>query len=149
MYQEPKKLAELHPGDRNFFGDFNARNKKKSNLFSLQKWIFDLFFMGIGTGQFFGVSLLVVITSRRPYYTRWYGVTYKPTGAAEGDFLMVNPSISSWSRSSLSIVMSVSSCHNVWKLLKMSHLNCLVLAFSIDYCPIKSDLSGNTVWQQP
>ena len=28
IYQEPKKLAELHPGVRNFCGDFNARNQK-------------------------------------------------------------------------------------------------------------------------
>ena len=38
--------------------------------------------------------------------------------------------------------------HIVWKLLKMSHLNCWILAFSTNFCPIKSDLSGNTVWQQ-
>ena len=38
--------------------------------------------------------------------------------------------------------------HNVWKLLKMSHLNCWILAFSTNFCPIKSDLSGNTVWPQ-
>ena len=28
MYQEPKKLAELQLGVRNFCGDFNARNKE-------------------------------------------------------------------------------------------------------------------------
>ena len=28
MYQEPKKLAELQPGVRNFCGDFNARNSQ-------------------------------------------------------------------------------------------------------------------------
>ena len=35
VYQEPKKLAELQLRDRNFCGDFNARNKensKNSNL---------------------------------------------------------------------------------------------------------------------
>ena len=26
IYQEPKKLAELQPGVRNFCGDFNARS---------------------------------------------------------------------------------------------------------------------------
>ena len=30
MYQEPKKLAELQLGVRNFCGDFNARNKEKN-----------------------------------------------------------------------------------------------------------------------
>ena len=34
----------------------------------------------------------------------------------------------------------------VWKLLKMSHLNFWILAFSTNFCPIKTDLSGNTVW---
>ena len=29
MYQEPKKLAELQSGVRNFCGDFNARNIEK------------------------------------------------------------------------------------------------------------------------
>ena len=37
--------------------------------------------------------------------------------------------------------------HNVWKLLEMSHLSFSILAFSTNFCPIKSDLSGNTVWQ--
>ena len=35
--------------------------------------------------------------------------------------------------------------HSVWKLLKMSHLNISILAFSTNLCPIKLDLSGNTV----
>ena len=30
----------------------------------------------------------------------------------------------------------------------MSHLSFLILAFSINFCPIKSDLSGNTAWPQ-
>ena len=38
--------------------------------------------------------------------------------------------------------------HNVWKLLKMSHLKFSILAFSTNFCPINTDLSGNTVWQQ-
>ena len=38
--------------------------------------------------------------------------------------------------------------HCVWKLLKMSNLNFWKLAFSTDFCSIKSDLSGNTVWPQ-
>ena len=38
--------------------------------------------------------------------------------------------------------------HSVWKLLKMSHLNFWILAFSTNFCPIKTDLSGNTVWPQ-
>ena len=29
----------------------------------------------------------------------------------------------------------------------MSHLNFSILAFSINFCPIKSGLSGNTVWK--
>ena len=35
-----------------------------------------------------------------------------------------------------------------WKLLKMSHLNFWILAISTNFCPIKIDLSGNTVWPQ-
>ena len=38
--------------------------------------------------------------------------------------------------------------HIVWKILKMSHLNFWILAFSPNFCPIKTDLSGNTVWPQ-
>ena len=38
--------------------------------------------------------------------------------------------------------------HIVWKSLKMSHLNFLILAFSTNFCPIKTDMSGNTVWPQ-
>ena len=34
IYQEPKKLAELQLGVRNFCGDFNARNKKNEVIFS-------------------------------------------------------------------------------------------------------------------
>ena len=36
-------------------------------------------------------------------------------------------------------------CHIVWKLLKMSHLNFGIFA---NFCPIKINLSGNTVWPQ-
>ena len=38
--------------------------------------------------------------------------------------------------------------HSVWKSPKMSHLNFWILAFSTNFCPIKTDLSGNTVWPQ-
>ena len=38
--------------------------------------------------------------------------------------------------------------HSVWKPPKMSHLTFSILAFSTNFCPIKSDLSGNTIWQQ-
>ena len=38
--------------------------------------------------------------------------------------------------------------HIVWKLLKMSHLNVWILSFSTNFCPIKTHLSGNTVWTQ-
>ena len=38
--------------------------------------------------------------------------------------------------------------HIVWKLLKMSHFNFWIWAFSTNFCPIKTDLSGNTVWPQ-
>ena len=37
---------------------------------------------------------------------------------------------------------------NVWKSPKMSHLNFRILSFSTNFCPIKIDLSGNTVWPQ-
>ena len=35
--------------------------------------------------------------------------------------------------------------HN-WKSPNMSHLSFPILAFSTNFCPIKTDLSGNTVW---
>ena len=38
--------------------------------------------------------------------------------------------------------------HSVWKSPKMSHLNFSILAFSTNFCPIKTDLSGNSVWPQ-
>ena len=48
----------------------------------------------------------------------------------------------------ISVIVEFHSTHNVWKLLKMSHSNFLILAFSTNFCPIKTDLSGNTVWPQ-
>ena len=30
----------------------------------------------------------------------------------------------------------------------MTHLNFFILAFSTNFCPIKTDLSGNTIWPQ-
>jgi len=38
--------------------------------------------------------------------------------------------------------------HSVWKSYKMSHMIFLVLTFFNNFCRIKSDLSGNTVWTQ-
>ena len=38
--------------------------------------------------------------------------------------------------------------HCVRKSLKMSHLNFSILVFSTNFCPIKIDLSGNTVRQE-
>ena len=35
-----------------------------------------------------------------------------------------------------------------WKQSKISHSNFLILAFSTNFCTIKIDLSGNTVWPQ-
>ena len=34
--------------------------------------------------------------------------------------------------------------HSVWKFLKISHLNFWILVFSINFCVIKTDFSGNT-----
>ena len=34
--------------------------------------------------------------------------------------------------------------HTVWKLLNMSHWNISILAFPTNFCPIETDLSGNT-----
>ena len=39
MYQEPKKLAELQLGVRNFCGDFNARNKENGLKWALKNVI--------------------------------------------------------------------------------------------------------------
>ena len=38
--------------------------------------------------------------------------------------------------------------HCFLKYSKMSHLNLWILAFSTNFCPIKTELSGNTVWPQ-
>ena len=38
--------------------------------------------------------------------------------------------------------------HSVWKSPKMSHFYFLILAFSTNFCPVKTDLPGNTVWPQ-
>ena len=45
----------------------------------------------------------------------------------------------------LKLTGRIDRCHIVWKCLKMSHLNFSILPFSTNFCPIKSDLSGNTV----
>ena len=42
MYQEPKKLAELQSGVRNFCGDFNARKKYLNRSDAHNKGIFSL-----------------------------------------------------------------------------------------------------------
>ena len=36
----------------------------------------------------------------------------------------------------------------IWKLLNLSHLNFWILAFFTNFCPMKTDLSGNTIWPQ-
>ena len=38
--------------------------------------------------------------------------------------------------------------HSAWKSPKMSHLSFWILAFSTNFWPIKTDLSGNPVWPQ-
>ena len=38
--------------------------------------------------------------------------------------------------------------HGVWKSPKMSHSSFSILAFSNNFCPIKSGQSGNSVWPQ-
>ena len=48
---------------------------------------------------------------------------------------------------SLQFLRHLKSKHSVWKILKMSHLNFSIVAFSTNFCPIKTDLFGNTVWQ--
>ena len=40
------------------------------------------------------------------------------------------------------------SVHSVWKSSKMSYLNFWIFAFSTNFCPIKTDLSGSHVWPQ-
>ena len=44
--------------------------------------------------------------------------------------------------------MLVLDIHSVWKSPKMSQLNFSIVAFSTNFCPTKTDLSGNTVWPQ-
>ena len=44
--------------------------------------------------------------------------------------------------------MQLKPPHSVWKSSKMSYLNFWILAFSANFCPIKTDLYGNTVWPQ-
>ena len=53
-----------------------------------------------------------------------------------------------WTPSSKLNVNLHCASNSVWKLLKMSHLNFLILVFSTNFCPIKTDLSGNTIWPQ-
>ena len=60
---------------------------------------------------------------------------------------------SQWKNGMFDCFNNVGNCklkwfHIVWKLLKMSHLNFWILSFSTNFCPIKVDLSGNTVWPQ-
>ena len=65
--------------------------------------------------------------------------------------LMIKRSVKKIGRKSNSMevyppISKTASMHIVWKLLKMSHLNFWILAFSSMFCLIKTDLSGNTVW---
>ena len=45
-------------------------------------------------------------------------------------------------------ILTQKAANIVWKLLKMSHFNFWIMAFPTIFCPIKTDLSGNTVWPQ-
>ena len=45
-------------------------------------------------------------------------------------------------------LVSLPKSHTVWTLLKMSHLDFLILAFSTNFCPFEIDLSGRTIWPQ-
>ena len=59
-----------------------------------------------------------------------------------------NAALLSYYRTRLLTVSTKVHTHIVWKLLKMSHFNFSIMAFSTTFCPIKTDLSGNTVWPQ-
>ena len=47
-----------------------------------------------------------------------------------------------------SLFYTLHSAHSFWKLLKTSHLHFSIVAFFTNFCLMKNDLSGNTVWQQ-
>ena len=51
-------------------------------------------------------------------------------------------------RETRNVIRRILLAHSVWKWLKMSHLSSSILAFPINFCLIKNDLSGNTVWPQ-
>ena len=46
------------------------------------------------------------------------------------------------------LASEASNMHSVWKTHKMSHLNSSILVFPTNFCHIKIDLSGSTVWPQ-
>ena len=52
------------------------------------------------------------------------------------------------SNTATSVSKTTASPHRVWKLLKVWKCRIWILASSINFCPIKIDLSGNTVWPQ-
>ena len=56
------------------------------------------------------------------------------------DFLVVNFYFVGW--------LDIFRPHSIWKSPKMSHLIFWILAFSTNFWPIKTDLSGNSVWPQ-
>ena len=47
-----------------------------------------------------------------------------------------------------SVLLCAVKLHSVWKSPRMSYLYFSILAFSTKFCPIKTDLFGNTVWPQ-
>ena len=49
--------------------------------------------------------------------------------------------------SKLNNIDEIEQNHSVWKSPKMSHSRFLILAIYNIFCPIRIDLSGNTVWQ--
>ena len=64
-------------------------------------------------------------------------------------------SVDAYSRLFIDFLLQNSICfkltfekNNVWKLLKMAHLNFSILAFYNNFWLIYIDLSGNTVWPQ-
>ena len=85
------------------------------------------------------------VTSKASFLEALTNINYRRPPLDILSFIIVDHVVyGSWQHHDWPLVL----IHIVWKLLKMSHLNSWILTFPANFCPIKINLSGNTVWPQ-
>ena len=117
---------------------YHTRTHLLSNL------MVEFFFFQIGIGQWF-CWVVFFCPERSVSKQSCKSVWFYPNTPLLIDLMTAQLMASTWFINADSAVQPSSPMHSVWKLLKMSHLNFCIFTH---FCPIKIDLSGNTVWPQ-